>query len=67
MMTDKTDLLPENEEHLRKLFYEPSSQRYITVIMHLVLFITEDLLKPMVKGFFRIVGRLRGKASLYDS
>lgn len=67
MMTDKTDLLPENEEHLKKLFYEPSSQRYITVIMHLVLFITEDLLKPMVKGFFRIVGRLRGKASLYDS
>lgn len=67
MITENTDLLPENEQQLKKLFYEPSSQRYITVIMDGVLLITEDILKPAVKTFFRVINKLRGKVSLYDS
>jgi hypothetical protein len=67
MITEKTDLLPENEQQLKKLFYEPVSQRYITLIMDVVLLITEDVLKPVVKAFFRVLNKLRGKVSLYDS
>jgi anaerobic magnesium-protoporphyrin IX monomethyl ester cyclase len=63
----RADMLAENEAELMKLFYNPPSQRYITVTMDLIIAVVEKVLKPAAKGFFRMIGRLRRKKSFYDS
>lgn len=62
-----SNLLPEDEKSLLKLFYNPPSQRYMTLIMDILLTMVEKVLEPSVKVFFRIIARLKGKRSLYDS
>ena len=59
-------MLPDTEEELAKLFYVPKRQFLHTILFEAVLLVVEKTLKPMVKGFFRIIGRIRGKAALYD-
>jgi radical SAM superfamily enzyme YgiQ (UPF0313 family) len=66
-INSQTELLPEDEKELLKLFYTPPSQRHFTLFMDFILAIIETVLKPGVKFFFRILSRVRGKRSLYDS
>ena len=67
IITSETDMLPENEAELAELFYVPKDQRHITLLFDTVLFTVENVLKPAVKSVFHLVGRLKGKKSLYDS
>ncbi len=67
LLDARADMLAENEAELMKLFYNPPSQRYITVVMDVVLTVVEKILKPGAKGFFRFIGRLKKKKSFYDA
>ncbi|MCI5211308.1 MAG: hypothetical protein D3910_21560, partial [Candidatus Electrothrix sp. ATG2] len=67
IITGETNMLPENEADLAQLFYVPKHQRHITLLFDTVLFTVENVLKPVVKSFFHLIGRLKGKKSLYDS
>lgn len=66
VITKDIKMLPENEEELKKLFYVPKSQWFQTLIFDIILFLVEKVLKPLVTGFFRIIGHLRGRRALYD-
>jgi len=61
------DLIPEDGRALKKLFYTPASQWYAHAIMHSLLTLIERVLKPSALIVFRVLSRLRGKKSLYDS
>ena len=62
-----TALLPENEEELAKLFYVPPSQRYSYAMMNFILTLVERVLKPNGILFFRLLAKIKGKKSIYDS
>ena len=67
VMAQDIKMLPENEAELAELFYVPRSQWLQTLIFDVVIFLVDKVLKPAVKGFFRVLGRLRGREVLYDS
>ncbi len=62
-----TNMLPRDEKELSRLFYTPHSQRYITLIFDIMLFMVDRILKPTVKFLFHTINRIRGRKSLYDS
>ena len=55
----ETELLAENEDALLKLFYTPSSQWYVSLIMVPVLGVVDRVFKPLAKLFFRIIAKIR--------
>jgi len=67
LLEDRTNLLAEDEKELMGLFYNPPSQRYMTVTLDVLLTVIEKLLKPSAKFVFRFASRLRGRKSRYDS
>ena len=67
VITTDTNMLPADEKELAQLFYTPHNQRYATLLFDIVLFITDTILKPVVRISFRIFNKIRGKKSLYDS
>jgi radical SAM superfamily enzyme YgiQ (UPF0313 family) len=67
IISSETNMLPENEQELAELFYVPKHQLHITLLFDTVLFTVEKILKPAVKYVFHLIGRMKGKKSLYDS
>lgn len=67
ILDSRTDLLVNEEQEMLKLFYAPSSQRHITLLADIVLTAIDKGLKPSAKFFFRVMNRLKGEKSLYDS
>lgn len=58
--------LPKNEEELAQLFYISKRHWGQTLLFDALLFVVEKVLKPSVKGVFRLVGRVKGSENLYD-
>lgn len=46
-----TDLLPNSEHSIQRLFYTKSTYRLMDGLAHLILYITEDILKPFLRVF----------------
>lgn len=55
-----TDLLPGDEKEMLKLFYTPASQWYVNLIMYPLLGVKDNVVKPVVKHFLRLLGKTRG-------
>jgi len=61
------NMLAESEEELLSLFYISPQRRYMALVFDMVIGSVDRVLKPTAKFFFRLLGRIRRRPSLYDA
>ncbi|MCI4625187.1 MAG: cobalamin-dependent protein [Candidatus Magnetoovum sp. WYHC-5] len=66
IITSDTDMMPKDDVELRRLFYVPRLKRHYTWVFDSILFLTDDIIKPMVKEVFGFLSKIRGKKPFYE-